>query len=721
MDGVDPRIISYSILALVLVGGGFAIVRMLQRFSSDQKAEPAKPAADWQRALDDGDTEKAARLALDAGEWIKAGELFLKLSRPGDAARAFRSGKHWEQAAELFEEAGDDNAAAQCYKRAGNHRRLLKALIRLEDWPGAAEAAEHVGDKAAAAELHAKAGKADKAAALFRAAGQPQRALPIEAEAFEAAGDFAAAAERWVQAQLPQRALTCLEKTGDHLNWGRLLDQMGQSDAAVEHLIEAGAFAEAAGVLARAGAYRKAAVYFQRAGDTERVIECLLREGDRLAVVKLRLASGMKDEALRVATSVKPGEPGYVELTKLAAELMLQNGDLVGGGRVLLSLLKVSLPAEERVEFGRQAIEAFLVAGDNVSAQAAIERLLPLTSAGSDVEAWLRATAAKIAPKTPGEMPAASRPSGSRLTVPLPEAGQLAAETTQTALDGDRDGFAGDLPEPGWPPGVPVSLGARYGGLTRLGQGGNGIVFRATDKLLGRQVVLKFMIEGTMPTEVARRYFLREVQLAAALNHPNIVHIYDMGEADGVPWYCMEFVDGQPLTSHLSHGVPVADKKWLCSILDQLCEALDHAHAQGMVHRDIKPDNILVDKQGKVKLLDFGLARVLNEGFGENSVLAGTPYYMAPEQLDGSAVDHRADIYALGVILFRMCTGYLPFVTGNVFVSHAVDPVPDPRGYNPELPAEVVAVIFRTMAKKPVERFDSAQPIAQAVRAAFKQ
>ncbi len=720
MDGVDPRIISYSILAIVVVGGGFAIRRMLQRFSSAQKAEPSKPSSDWQRALADGDVDKAARLALDAGDWVKAGELLLELGRPADAARAFRSGKHWEQAAELFEKAGDDNAAAQCYKRAGHNRRLLKVLIRLEDWAAAAEAAEQVGDKAAAADHYVKAGKTDKAAVLYRAAGQPHKALPIEAEVLEAAGEFSEAAERWIQAQDPARALICLEKTGDHLNWGRLLGQMGQTDAAVEHLSEAGAFAEAAGLLARAGAYRKAAVYFQRAGDTERVIECLLREGDRLAVVKLRLASGMKDEALRVAKSATPADAGYVELSKMAAEIMFESGDMVGGGRLLLTLLKASVSSEERQDFGRQAIEAFLSAGDHVSARAAIDRLVPMATVGSELEGWLSDVSAKLAPKPGSDATPGARPATSRLTAPLPQAGQLAAENTQTAMD-DGDALAGDLPEPGWPPGVPARLGARYGGLARLGQGGNGIVFRATDKLLGRQVVLKFMIEGTMPTEVARRYFLREVQLAAALNHPNIVHIYDMGEADGVPWYCMEFVDGQPLTSHLSHGVPIADKKWLCNILDQLCEALDHAHAQGMVHRDIKPDNILVDKQGKVKLLDFGLARVLNEGFGENSVLAGTPYYMAPEQLDGSAVDHRADIYALGVILFRMCTGYLPFVTGNVFVSHAVDPVPDPRGYNPGLPSEVVEVIFRTMAKRPVERFDSAKPIAQAVRAAFKQ
>ena len=272
----------------------------------------------------------------------------------------------------------------------------------------------------------------------------------------------------------------------------------------------------------------------------------------------------------------------------------------------------------------------------------------------------------------------------------------------------------GDLPEAipeGWPNGVPVQLAERYGGLERLGQGGNGVVFRATDKRLDREVVLKFMIDGAMPSEVARRYFLREVKISASLNHNNIVHIYDMGNIDGVLFYCMEYVEGHPLTNFLGRGEPVRDPIFIMSAIEQLSAALDHAHGAGLIHRDIKPDNILIAKDGTVKLLDFGLSRALDDGFGENSVLAGTPFYMAPEQFDGSEVDHRADIYAVGVIIFRMFTGRLPY-TENVFVAHALEPVPDPRQFNPDMPQAVIDVIMRCMAKRPDERYENCRLLA---------
>jgi serine/threonine-protein kinase len=153
--------------------------------------------------------------------------------------------------------------------------------------------------------------------------------------------------------------------------------------------------------------------------------------------------------------------------------------------------------------------------------------------------------------------------------------------------------------------------------------------------------------------------------------------------------------------------------------LEQLTAALDYAHGQGLVHRDIKPDNVLIARDGTLKLLDFGLARFRDESFGEQSVLAGTPYYMAPEQLDGSSVDHRADIYALGVVLFRMFTGQLPFTEGNVFVSHAVEPVPDPRKWVASLPQGIVDVLFKTMAKKPVDRYNTCRDILKDVKQAL--
>ena len=255
-----------------------------------------------------------------------------------------------------------------------------------------------------------------------------------------------------------------------------------------------------------------------------------------------------------------------------------------------------------------------------------------------------------------------------------------------------------------WPAGIPASLADRYDQLQLIGQGGHGVVYRATDRHLNRAVVLKFLAQSSVATEIARKYFLREVKLAASLNHPNIVHIYDIAKVEDVLYYAMEFVDGVPLTAYLPAGTPMADDAFLFSVFTQICDALDHAHGQGVLHRDVKPENVLVAPDGMVKLFDFGLAWAQGEGFGEHSVLMGTPHYMAPEQLLGAEVDHRADIYALGVVLFRMLAGVLPFSEGNIFAAHAIEPVPDPRKWNPLVAPAAVAVVHRMMSKQPIQR-----------------
>ena len=157
---------------------------------------------------------------------------------------------------------------------------------------------------------------------------------------------------------------------------------------------------------------------------------------------------------------------------------------------------------------------------------------------------------------------------------------------------------------------------------------------------------------------------------SAMAQDKNLSTLQRMGNTDEVLWYAMEYVDGQTLSGFLQQGKPVGDDVFLVSVLEQLCGALDYAHGQGLIHRDIKPDNVLVTGYGTVKLLDFGLARVLDDGFGEHSILAGTPSYMAPEQLSGGHASTRSDLYAIGLILFEMFTGKRVFVFGDA--THAV-------------------------------------------------
>ncbi len=283
-----------------------------------------------------------------------------------------------------------------------------------------------------------------------------------------------------------------------------------------------------------------------------------------------------------------------------------------------------------------------------------------------------------------------------------------------------------DLAAPGamskapWPEGIPVALAERYNDLRLLGRGGNGVVFRANDQLLDREVVLKFMVAGAMPNEMARRYFLREVKLAAGLTHPNIVNIYDLGISEGMLYYAMEHVDGRTLLEMLKEVAPICDPQLLWSLASQLCEALTYAHNRGILHRDVKPENVLVTPEGTIKLFDFGLARGQGDGFGEQSLVIGTPFYMAPEQITSSKnIDQRADIYSLGVILYRMFTGVLPFTKGNLFLAHAIEPVPDPRSHRSDLSEPVVKLLYRLLAKRPDQRPANCTIVAEELHAAL--
>jgi tRNA A-37 threonylcarbamoyl transferase component Bud32 len=727
MEGQDPRIVSYVLLTVVVVGGMWAIRAMLQRFGA-QAEERARDTPAPPETPQSGMAE--ARAAAERGDWTAAAAAYQRLGKPLDAARALRQGRQWRAAAELYAEQRDFSSAAKCLREAGDPAGQARMLAAANDWAGAAEAAEAAADPASAAEHWVRAGQVERAVEVLRKSGQGQRAARLAAPLAESRGDWSSAAQQWQVAQEPQRALAALEKTGGGRQIAALLAQLGQSEAAAQRYAQAGADAEAAALFEGLGAYRKAALHHQKAGHAERAIQCLTLDGDKVAVVKMRLALGQHDEALRVAQSAQASEAAYLELLQLTVEVQRQRGDKAGLGRALSAWAQAPIATDDRITAAREAIDVLMACGDLARARAAFDRLVPLVARGSEVDAWL----ATIDPQLPGaatravDLTSGRAADGRADTTPEPRgaasqaADPLRANRLSTAVTVDEetmsfpDGSGGLL---GWPSGVPVSLATRYEGLSRIGQGGNGVVYRATDKLLGRQVVLKFMLEGTMPSDMARKYFLREVKMAAALNHPNIVHIYDVGEADGMPWYAMEFIDGRPLTAHMQHGEPVRDRRWMVRMLSQLCAALDHAHAQGMVHRDIKPDNVLVAQDGTVKLLDFGLARILDEGFGEQSVLAGTPYYMAPEQLSGGVVDHRADIYALGVVLFRMLAGVLPFTEGNVFVAHAIEPVPDLRTFDATLPADAIAVVERCLAKKADDRFDTCAPVAAAIERAF--
>ncbi len=251
-----------------------------------------------------------------------------------------------------------------------------------------------------------------------------------------------------------------------------------------------------------------------------------------------------------------------------------------------------------------------------------------------------------------------------------------------------------------------------YQRLAFLGEGAMGNVYKYLQLSLQRYVAIKFLtLDGDIDQAMFMR-FKREAQLAAALNHPNIVQAYDVGSAEDVPYIIMELVDGSSLNRIVDSEGPLPEVLCL-DIAAQAVSALDHARAQGIIHRDIKPANLMLTRKGQLKICDFGLAKrsVEEVRLTSTGTTMGTPHYMSPEQCaNGSNVDARSDIYSLGASLYRLATGYVPFdgdAAVTIMFMHCSDAFPDPRERFPELGLSdsFVALIKKMMEKDPSDRW----------------
>jgi eukaryotic-like serine/threonine-protein kinase len=264
-------------------------------------------------------------------------------------------------------------------------------------------------------------------------------------------------------------------------------------------------------------------------------------------------------------------------------------------------------------------------------------------------------------------------------------------------------------------------LNERYKVETTLGEGGMARVYRGTDQVLDRTVAIKVLADRYAEDDNFVTRFRREAQAAAALSHPNVVAVFDTGDDDAAHYIVMEYVEGRTLGEVLKVQGPF-DADRASAIAEDVATALQAAHERGLVHRDVKPGNVMIDTEGRVKVMDFGIARAAaNDTLTQTGTILGTAAYLSPEQARGDSVDARSDIYSLGCVLFEMVAGRPPF-TGDSPVSLAFrhvneDPQP-PSVYRPGVPPQVEAVIMRALEKDPGQRYQSAEEFRRALAAA---
>jgi serine/threonine-protein kinase len=311
----------------------------------------------------------------------------------------------------------------------------------------------------------------------------------------------------------------------------------------------------------------------------------------------------------------------------------------------------------------------------------------------------------------PNPLPVAALPLTSLSTSMMRAVGTSTSAMATMRLDGTEPGPTA--------PGMPqqdLAAGALFAGRYRiesvLGRGGMGIVYKAVDTQLDEVVAIK-----TLPGDVLQRSpedlerFKREIRLARKITHRNVLRTYDYGEAEGVYFISMEFVRGYTLAELLDE----AEDRRLAprvamGIARQICRGLEAAHEQGIIHRDIKPQNVLIDHKGEVKLMDFGIARMAEaeSGMTQAGLIVGTPHYMSPEQVQGKLLDPRSDVYSMGVLLYEMVTGVRPFVSSSltgVLTAHITENPRPPVELRPEIGRDINGIILKCLAKNPAERY----------------
>jgi predicted Ser/Thr protein kinase len=263
-------------------------------------------------------------------------------------------------------------------------------------------------------------------------------------------------------------------------------------------------------------------------------------------------------------------------------------------------------------------------------------------------------------------------------------------------------------------------LADRYEILEELGKGGMGRVFKVFDHKIGETIALKLIRPEISVQEKAIERFKNELKCARKITHRNICRMYDLGEADFLYYITMEYIAGEDLKRFIKRAGALGPGKAIF-LAKQICEGLAEAHRLGAIHRDLKPQNIMIDQEGNAKIMDFGIARFTDvDRVTGSGVMIGTPEYMSPEQVDLKDIDQRADLYSLGIVLYEMVTAKIPFEGGTVFslaMKHKTEKPRDVREWNPQIPADLADVISKCLEKEPGSRFQTAEEMLAALNA----
>lgn len=721
----------YDVLAILIIIWfvRWAYGRVLDLVRGDRLASQADIDAlvgkhsNFTDAMHDPEALRATTSFLKKNkQWAKLGEAYAAINQHKRAASYFAKGKAHTRAAESMAKAGKPAQAANSLMKAGDFENAGRFYAEAGKYAQAAKAYSKAGLTARAAASWGQIGKYKRAVALFQeyfaaprddARAQLQAAqacfemleldkakqalsdddrkallIPIarafeQAEQFERAGTLyreagalEAAGEAFVRARKLEAAMACYKEAGKPREAARIGGRFYE---------KSGRWREAGMAYAGGEEFQRAGECFAKADEPVRAAEYFERAGDHVQAGKMYARAQRYAEAVDALQQVAESDPQFDVSRGLLGRCFYQLHDYAHCSATLENHL-----VGKRVEKGNMDYFYMLaLAKEQLGQLEASKELLYKIGAVDKSYRDLDQRISSI---------------DSRISL----LGTQAGATPSPAPVGDGG-------NPAVMSMVQNTLGERYIIEKELGRGGMGVVYLARDKQLDRRVALKFLGTLVDNNEEYRQRFVREAKSAAKINHPNIVAIYDISASQGKAYIAMEYVEGASLHQYIQKKGKLAPREAL-NYMAQACSALYAIHSMGIVHRDIKPDNIVIAKGGLVKLMDFGLAKAEDHRITKSNIVMGTPCYMSPEQAQGKDVDARADIYAMGLVLYEMLTGRVVFGDGDVIMRQITEMPPKLSEMVSDLPAELDEFAYKCIAKDPDERFANCKELVEAIR-----
>jgi serine/threonine protein kinase len=659
-----------------------------------------------------GDYKKAAQVFSASGKHLRAAALFQERGNNLEAARLYAQGQAWDKASELYEKGGYPAKAAEAYEKLGNfvkaaecyERHFMENVSYSTTYSSTAVAPEQksallagrlyerAGDLKRAFQIFTKGSYHKEAAQTALNLGQPVQAAELfmraedhgsAADAYEKAGDPVKAAnlrgEVALKGERVAEAAGFFVKGQDYLRAAELYESIGMLAEAAGAYEAGDSWGPAGSVYVRAGDKERAAAAYEKAGDFETAAKFYGESGNSRKAMALferagqTFQSGMAaakandfERAIGLLQRVPPSDENYRAATERLVQIFL---DL---GKPALALERVQRALAGQT-IGAGNIDLFYLLGVTHEALGQRDQALEVLKRVLSEDLQYKDAEARVA----------------RI-----ESGTAAPQAS------DRLG--------------------KYKLLAKIGQGAMGEVHRAHDPGLNRDVALKMVSTGlaTSPEHTTR--FKREAQSAAQLNHPNIVTVFDFGEEAGKIFMAMELLEGQDLR-RLIGSPALGDPARVIDLTLQICEGLEYAHSKNVIHRDLKPGNIRVLPNGRIKILDFGLARLGASEMTQTGVVMGTPNYMSPEQAQGATADARSDIFAVGALMYEMLTGQKAFDGESVHsvINQVATREPTPLAQRrSDLTPSLINVVEKALAKDPKGRFQTAREMRAALGAA---